>query len=457
MEVPSEVLYLMEVFESKGFKTYLVGGCVRDMLLKRTPKDYDLCTNALPEQTLDICKGKFKVIETGLKHGTVTILVDKMPIEVTTFRSDSCYSGNDLEADNIKYENSLTEDLSKRDFTINAIVWTPNEGIIDYFNGADDIKNKIIRCVENANKRFQEDALRMMRAVRFSSELGFIIENNTKEAIYRNAGLLKNVSMERITSEFNKILISNPLKISSLNNFGLLKHFIPEYAVCELTDQNNPYHTHNVGEHLLHSACNIENKLHLRLTMFFHDICKPECKITDENNISHFYRHPEKSADKAYEILKRMRYDNDTIDRVVTLIKYHDIEFAGKKTIRNMLNKIGEENFRDLLKVKEADALAQNPIYYSTKHTKIITNKQKLEEVLEERNCFSLKDLKVTGYDIMQLGYKNREIGIILNKLLDIVLEEPKYNDKEYLLSLAKEFKLENTLSKDDLALFKKK
>jgi tRNA nucleotidyltransferase (CCA-adding enzyme) len=452
MKAPKEVLNLMDIFKSNGYESYLVGGCVRDMLLEREPKDYDLCTNALPEQTLNICKGKFKVIETGLKHGTVTILVNKMPIEVTTFRSDSnnlsCNFSNEFrETNNMKYTNSLMEDLSKRDFTINAIAWCQAiAGTIDYFNGIDDITNKIVRCVGDSDERFQEDPLRMMRAIRFSAQLGFKIEDNTKQSIHRNSHLLKNVSIERITSEFNKILSSNPLKISDLNNFRLLDHFIPEYDICELTDQNNPYHTHNVGDHLLHSTCNIENKLHLRLTMFFHDICKPECKTTDENNISHFYRHTEKSADKAYEILKRMKYDNDTIDRVVTLIKYHDIEIAGKKTIRKMLNKIGEENFRDLLKVKEADSLAQNPIYYSQKHSKLIANKQKLEEVIEEKNCFSLKDLKITGYDIMQLGYKNREIGIILNKLLDVVLEEPKYNDKEYLLSLAKKMNIYNEL-----------
>lgn len=440
MYVPKEVLTVIDIFKTNGFKAYLVGGSVRDALLGKLPKDYDLCTNALPEATLSIFREKFKVIETGLKHGTVTIMVNKMPIEVTTFRIDGDYTDN-RRPDNVSFTSSLKEDLSRRDFTINAIAWNEEDGIVDYFDGIKDLQQKRIRCVGDPNKRFGEDALRMMRAIRFSAQLNFNIDEGISEALHHNHYLLKNISIERIQQEFNKLLLSNPMRIHDLWEYGLLDHFIPEYDICETTEQNNPYHTHKVGEHLIHSACNIESTLHLRVTMFLHDICKPQCKTTDEKGIDHFYGHPQASADAACEILKRMRYDNNTIERVVTLIKYHDIQIAGKKTIRKMLSKIGEEDFRDLLKVKDADMGAHNPNCYKERHEQLLEYEKKLDEILKEQECFKLKDLKVNGPDIMALGFKGRDIGLVLNRLLEMVLEDPSLNDKEYLIGQAETMK----------------
>jgi tRNA nucleotidyltransferase (CCA-adding enzyme) len=277
----------------------------------------------------------------------------------------------------------------------------------------------------------------MIRGVRFSAQLGFEIERDTENAILHNSALIENVSMERIQQEFNKIIINDPMKINDLLRLGLLKHFFPEYGLCRGVEQNNPYHIYCIDRHLLDSMCHIDRQIHLRLTMLLHDICKPETKSTDQNGIDHFYNHGELSAKKSREILKRMRYDNSTIDKVSKLIKFHDIEISGKKNIRKLLSKIGEETLRDLIKVKEADILAQNTNYYLEGHNKLGKIIAELDEIIEERNCFKIKDLKLNGSDLKAIGFKpDKSIGETLNWLLEIVIEEPELNEKEKLMNL---------------------
>ena len=436
IKLPIKVGMILEVLESSGFEAYVVGGCVRDSLLDKIPHDYDITTNAKPSNVINIFEEVgFKVIETGLKHGTVTVMINNEGFEITTYRIDGDYSDN-RHPDKVEFTNNLKEDLSRRDFTINAMAYNDKDGLVDYFGGLIDLENNIIKCVGNAETRFEEDALRMLRAVRFSAQLGFKIENETSLAIQKNDKLIQNVSKERIQSEFNKILISdNPNYIGQLYNYELLDDIIPEYADCFECSQVNPYHIYNVGIHIEKSLSYIESNIFLRLAMLFHDIGKPICKSTDELGINHFYAHAEKSSELAEIILKRLKYDNDTIDKVKILVKYHDIEISSDKQIRRLLNKVGEENLRNLLKVREADIMAQNPQYYEKRHKEVLFLKDRLDYIIKENNCFQMKDLAIRGKDLISLGFKQgKEIGNILNTLLDIVLDKPELNTRKYLL-----------------------
>ncbi|MBP1863202.1 tRNA nucleotidyltransferase (CCA-adding enzyme) [Clostridium tetanomorphum] len=441
IHIPKSVELIINTLEEHNHEAYIVGGCVRDSILNKTPNDWDVTTNAKAEQVEKIFKNRgFKVIETGIKHGTVTIIIDNVGYEVTTYRIDGEYLDG-RHPDKVEFTSSLKEDLSRRDFTINAIAYNHTEGIVDYFEGIKDLKNKVITCVGDPLKRFSEDALRMMRAVRFSAQLDFKIEYNTEDAIKSLSDNIKFVSMERIKEEFDKILLSDNVdKIRNLNCYGLMTHFLPEYNICEVTPQNNPYHIFDVGIHLIRSVENIEKNLYLKLTMLLHDICKPQCKTTDELGIDHFYVHGYKSAEKAREILKRMKYDNKTIEKVYTLIEYHDHEVYSNKSIRKLLNKIGEELFWDLLKVKEADIKAQNPKFYEERHKRLLEVQEKLNNILQKKQCFSLKDLAINGKDLIQLGLaQGKEIGKILNELLEKVIENPELNTREKLINIIKD------------------
>nr|WP_034869297.1 HD domain-containing protein [Clostridium lundense] len=440
INIPKSVEFIINTLEEANYESYVVGGCVRDSILNKIPNDWDITTNAKAEQVEEIFQHRgFKVIETGIKHGTVTIMMDNIGYEVTTYRIDGEYLDG-RHPDKVEFTTSLKEDLSRRDFTINAMAYNHTEGVVDYFEGIKDLENEIIRCVGKPLKRFSEDALRMMRAVRFSAQLGFKIEDNTENAIRSLSSNIRFVSVERIKEEFDKILLSDNVdKIHSLNCYGLMTHFLPEYDICEATSQNNPYHIFDVATHLICSVENIEKNLYLRLTMLLHDICKPQCKTTDELGIDHFYIHAHKSAEKAREILKRMKYDNKTIERVYTLIQCHDYEVYSNKSIKKLLNKIGEELFVDLLKVKEADIKAQNPRFYEERHMKLLEIEKKLNSILQQRQCFSLKDLDVNGKDLIELGLaQGKEIGKMLNELLEIVMENPELNNKEELINIIK-------------------
>ena len=435
IELPKNVEFIINKFKENGFESYAVGGCVRDSLINRKVNDWDITTNAKPEDTINIFE---KTVPTGIKHGTVTVILDKENFEVTTYRVDGEYKDG-RHPEKVEFVSELKEDLSRRDFTINAMAYNEENGLIDYFKGLEDLDNKIIRAVGNADKRFEEDALRMLRAIRFAAQLGFKIEESTKKGIKNLSDNIKNVSIERIRVEFDKIILSNPMYINELISSSLLKHFLNELCLCKGVEQQNPHHIYDVLTHILKSAENIEPVLHLRLTMILHDICKPQCKTVDEKGIGHFYGHDLASADKAFEILKRMKYDNDTINKVVTLIKCHDRDIKTRKSIRKLLSLIGEDLFRDLLKVKKADALAQNPELYKEKEEKLIESEKKLNEIIEAQECFTIKDLAIDGRDLIALGIKpGKDIGIILNKLLDKVIENPNLNNKEVLINMIK-------------------
>lgn len=450
INLPKEVEYIIDTLEEYGYEAYAVGGCVRDSLLNRIPQDWDITTEAKADQVIKIFKSlDFNIVETGIKYGTVTLFINYIGYEITTYRIDGEYLDGRHPV-NVEFTNNLKEDLSRRDFTINAMAYNNTVGLVDYFNGIEDLKNNIIKCVGDPLKRFSEDALRMIRAVRFSAQLGFDIEKNAKDSIKELSSNIKNVSVERIREEFNKILLSpNVYKIKELNEYGLFKSFFPEYDVCKNTEQNNPYHIYNLGEHLICSLDlggrlipnfqNDNNETPVKLAMFLHDIGKPKCKTTDDRGVDHFYGHEKISSDMAKDILKRLKYDNKTIDKVTSLIKYHHYPIENKKNIKKLLSKIGTELFIDLLKVKEGDIRAQNPMFFQKRHEKILNAKKILDEVLKEEECFTLKDLAINGKDLINLGCKNgRDIGKTLNRLLELVLEKPELNKKEELIKYIK-------------------
>ncbi|MEW9093753.1 MAG: CCA tRNA nucleotidyltransferase [Clostridiaceae bacterium] len=439
IHIPKWVQYTVDTLHEFEYEAYVVGGCVRDSLLDKTPNDWDITTNALPKEVIDIFRSLgYKVIETGLKHGTVTVVINDENFEITTYRIDGIYSDG-RHPDNVNFTRSLKEDLARRDFTINAMAYNSKEGLIDYFGGLYDLKEKVIRCVGIPHNRFSEDALRIMRAYRFAGQLGFNIEEEALTAILELKENLKNISIERIREELNKIMISDMSIFFGLYKHGILKVILPELEVCAGIKQDNPYHIYDVYDHSIYSAINIESKLHLKLTMLLHDIGKPECKTTDKQGIDHFYNHNEVSATKAEQILKRMKYDNKIIEKVVTLIKYHDREISGSKSIKKLLNLIGEESFKDLLKVKIADMQAQNLDFYKERYDKLVNIEEKLNRIIETKECFTIKDLAINGKDLINIGIKQgKEIGDILNHLLDIVLENPEMNTKEKLIEIIK-------------------
>lgn len=446
IEIPSGANEIIHTLQNNGYEAFLVGGCVRDSILNRPIHDYDITTSATPDEMMEIFKDK-RIIETGLQHGTITILIDGEGYECTTYRIDGNYSDS-RRPDSVAFTRSLEEDLKRRDFTINAMAYNNEAGLIDPFNGMEDIKYHKIRCVGRAEDRFSEDALRILRAIRFASQLGFVVDSDASLNIHKMYKNLENISTERINSEFCKIALSSEFYIQIVLFREVFSLFIPEIKDMFGFQQNNPYHIYDVWNHTVHAVqayeCDCEPDLNSRdlitsLAVFFHDIGKPHCYQDGEDGIRHFKGHGRVSADMTNEIMKRLRFDNDTREKVVELVYYHDTTFeVGKKYIKRWLNKIGEEQFRRLLNVRRADIKAQADINQETRLQKIDNIGYILEEVLQDDECFSLKDLAVNGKDLITIGYKpGKEIGDVLNNLLDSVISGEYINEKEKLLEIA--------------------
>ena len=435
LRIPEKVGFIINKLEEAGFEAYAVGGCVRDSILGRKPDDWDITTSAKPEQVKALFR---RTVDTGLQHGTVTVMIEKEGFEVTTYRVDGEYEDG-RHPKQVTFTASLEEDLKRRDFTINAMAYNPSTGLVDLFGGLADIEEKRIRCVGNPLERFTEDALRIMRAVRFSAQLGFGIERETKAALSVIAPNLKNVSAERIQTELVKLLLSpHPDYLRIAWETGITKEFLPEFDACMDTEQNTPHHCYTVGEHTLHSLLNVPGDKVLRLTMLLHDIGKPKVKTTDENERDHFKTHGSLGEKMAKEILRRLKFDNDTIRKVSHLVKWHDYRPENTpKSVRRALNKIGEELFPSYLVVQKADMLAQSPYKREEKAERIEKLTLLYREIIEKKECISLKTLAVTGSDLIEAGMKpGKEIGVVLNSLLEMVLEEPELNKKETLLNL---------------------
>ncbi len=437
-ELPDEIQFVLQTLNLNNHRAYVVGGSVRDAILGNTAKDWDITTSALPNEVERLFD---KTIDTGLKHGTVTVVINNQNIEVTTFRTDGNYLDN-RRPESVNFIASLEEDLSRRDFTINSIAYHPDIGYIDPFDGISDINNKIIRTVGDPNQRFSEDALRMLRAVRFSSQLDFGIDKTTQNSIYENGYLLRKISQERIRDELTKLIVSNnPLKFSLLEELDILNYLIPEFEICFKTTQNNPHHVHDIALHSLYAMSYIENSSILRWTMLLHDVGKAYVKSTDDKGIDHFFGHEIKSKELAETILKRLKFDNKSIDLILRLIEYHDFSIAPDgKSIRKALQKIGEDVFLDLLKVKESDRRAQSSKFLEEELNKLSVIKDGYEKIKGNNQCVSLKNLKINGFDLLSLGIKQGEkVGMLLNTLLDKVIETPELNDKEKLIQIVKD------------------
>lgn len=444
IEVPSGANEIIHSLQNNGYEAFLVGGCVRDSILKRPIHDYDITTSATPDEMMEIFKDK-RIIETGLQHGTITIVIDGEPYEVTTYRIDGNYSDS-RRPDKVTFTKSLEEDLKRRDFTINAMAYNDEVGLVDPFNGMEDIKYHKIQCVGKPEDRFDEDALRILRAIRFASQLDFVLEPNTDYVLHKVYQNLKNISVERINSEFCKIAASSDFCVQMVLYSDVLSLFIPEIKDMFDFPQNNPYHIYDVWEHTIHAveaySCDCEEDLNpidliTSLAVFFHDIGKPHCYQDGEDGIRHFKGHGKVSADMTDTIMKRLRFDNDTREKVVQLVYYHDATFeVGKKYVKRWLNKIGEEQFRRLLNVRRADIKAQADINQETRLQKIDNIGYILEEVLQDDECFSLKDLAVNGKDVMDtmLIKSGKEVGYWLNEILTRVIDGRLKNDREDLI-----------------------
>ncbi len=436
IQLPEKVQFIISRLEQAGYEAYAVGGCVRDSLLGRQPHDWDVTTSAKPTQVKEVFR---HTIDTGIQHGTVTVMLDHEGFEVTTYRIDGEYEDS-RHPKEVTFTVDLIEDLRRRDFTINAMAYNDKSGIVDAFGGVEDLENGIIRCVGEAAERFGEDALRILRAVRFSAQLGFSIAEGTKAAATELAPNLKNISAERIQAELVKLLMSaHPDYMRDAYALGITRIVLPELDDAFATEQNHPHHMYNVGEHLMQCLLHTRADKSLRIAALLHDIGKPRTKTTDADGTDHFHGHVEASEQMALDILKRLKFDNDTITKVQKYIKYHDYNAEpNARAVRRAVNKIGTEYFPQVLELRRADTLAQSIYQQAEKLARIDAIARLYSEILEKQQCVSLKTLEITGNDIIALGVpKGKRIGAILGELLDDVLQNPEHNTHDYLMGKA--------------------
>jgi len=436
--LPKGVSFIIKELNKNGHEAYVVGGCIRDVLIGLAPKDYDITTSADPEEVMRIFK---KTIPTGLKHGTVEVVTTDGIYDVTTYRADGEYI-NSRYPTNVIFIDDLVEDLRRRDITINAMAYNTEKGIIDPFNGTEDIRGRLIKAVGNPILRFKEDALRILRAVRLATTLNFNIEENTLLAIVETMDGLRFISVERIREELDRILLSkNPSRgISMLFQLGIMKYVLPELMSMAVFDQFNPHHDKDVLGHTLEVLEHVPDKLHLRLAALFHDSGKPQTFTVDRNGVGHFYGHEERSVEIAEKALERLKYDNKTIHKVTKLISYHMVstDMKNELKMKKLINSLGQENINDLIELKIADFVSK-PETSSKKLFDINAFRDRMNEIIQRKDPLTIRDLAVTGQDIMDLGIREgRKVGEILNSLLDTVLKEPRLNDKETLLTIAR-------------------
>ncbi len=438
INLPENVISAINLLEKSGFDAYAVGGAVRDSLLGKNASDFDITTSAFPEETKKVFSA-FKVIETGIKHGTVTVLFDGEPLEITTFRIDGEYEDN-RHPESVIFTRNIKDDLSRRDFTVNAIAYSPKRGLVDFFGGLNDLKEGIIRAVGEADKRFNEDALRILRCVRFSSTLGFKIEEETSKSVRKNIHLLDNVSAERIFVELKKMICGKNVGDIFEKYPEVISKIIPEIEKSIGFDQKSKYHIFDVYTHTYKSISVSENNVILRLALLFHDCGKPYVYTTDEYGFRHFIGHQKESVRLAENALLRLKCDNKTLEMVKTLVLYHDYKLEReKKHIKRFLTKVSFNEARLIIKMKYADMASHAP--------KFIMSEEERDEFLfwideleQEGTCISLKTLAVKGEDLFSIGIpKERIMGRILNNLLELVVEEKIPNERNELLKKGKE------------------
>lgn len=435
--LPRQIARILDTLTEAGFEAYAVGGCIRDSILGRTPEDWDVTTSAKPEEVKALFK---RTVDTGIAHGTVTVLDGREGFEVTTYRIDGKYEDGRHPKD-VTFTPSLAEDLKRRDFTMNAMAYHPDAGLVDLYDGIGDIERKTVRCVGDAGRRFGEDALRMMRAVRFSAQLGFAIDPDTRRAICEHSGDLGRVSAERIREELLKLLLSDhPEEMRTLYETGLTGVMLPEFDAMMRTAQKNPHHCYSVGEHTVQALMRVEKEKVLRLAVLLHDAAKPACRTKGPDGFHHFYGHPRKGSEMARKILRRLKFDNATVDKVCRLVAGHDENPPATETsVRRAVVRIGAEAYPDLFKVKRADILAQSEYRRKEKLRYLEEYEACYASICSKKQCLSLKDLAVTGKDLVAAGMQpGPAVGAALHELLEIVLEDPDKNQKDVLLARLK-------------------
>ena len=439
MDIPQYAATVLERLEHHGFEAYVVGGCVRDSLMGRTPKDWDVCTNALPDEVLRVFR-KFHVIKTGLKHGTVTVMVDHQPVEVTTFRIDGAYTDN-RHPDSVNFVSRVEEDLARRDFTINAMAYNPRRGLVDAFGGREDLDARAIRCVGEPDERFHEDGLRILRALRFAARYDFNIETETAHSIRRNRHLLSNVSAERIFTELKGILAGEGVLSMLLGFPEVFATIIPEIQPAIGFPQKNPYHCFDVWTHTAYAVAAAPADVPLRLVMLLHDLGKPARHSVGEDGRAHFYGHPETGAQMAKEILLRLKSDNATLERAVVLVREHDIVWPTTPAgMRRLIGRIGAENVRLLFDVRRADLAAHSEFAREKDAGAIRAAYLLFEDVLDSTPAFTVKDLPVNGADLMNLGMQpGPAMRRVLEQLLQEMQEETLPAERDSMLARARE------------------
>ena len=434
--IPQEVCAVLQTLERAGHEAYAVGGCVRDILMGKAPHDWDVTTSALPQETMALFD--HFAIPTGLQHGTVTVRSGGLSCEVTTFRTEGDYPDHRHPAA-VTFSRSLREDLQRRDLTVNAMAMDVRGTLHDPFGGQADIRRRILRCVGEPERRFQEDALRILRTLRFSATLGFVIEEDTHRALRAQCGDLRYVAAERVREELTKLLCGTDVLRVLLDDPQVLGVVLPEILPCVGFDQHNRHHCYDVWGHTAHAVAAAPPDPVLRWAMLLHDLGKPRCFTLDDQGVGHFHGHHRPSAEMAEAICRRLRFDRATSQRICTLVRYHDrpIPLTGK-AIRRAMNQLGVEGLRQLCAVKRADNLAQHPDYRS-RQREIDEGEAIMDALLEKDACFSLKQLAVNGRDMTALGLEGPAIGQALQTLLEAVMDGETDNDRAALLALVKE------------------
>ena len=438
IQLPAKVHNIINTLEEAGYEAYAVGGCIRDCVLGRMPDDWDITTSAKPEEIKHLFA---RTVDTGIKHGTVTVLLGGEGFEVTSYRIDGAYEDGRHPTE-VTFTASLKEDLRRRDFTINAMAYNDRSGLADLYGGLADIEKQVIRCVGEAKERFEEDALRMLRAVRFSAKLGYQIEESTGEAIKALAPNLQKISAERIQVELVKLVTSpHPDYLRTAYELGITAQILPEFDLCMKTPQRHKHHCYNVGEHILHSMLGVEPEKVLRLGMLFHDIGKPQTLTVDPDGTTHNKRHPFEGEKITRKVMRRLKFDNDTIDKVTKLVLYHDYDIVATEAgVRRAVNRMGEDIFAMIFIVRRADIAAQSDYMRKEKLEKIAYIEALYREITARKDAVTLKDLAISGNDLIAEGMPpGRQIGETLSALLERVLDDPSLNTRENLLKLYKE------------------
>lgn len=436
--LPKTVETIIQRLEESGYSAYVVGGCVRDSLMGRVPHDFDICTNALPERVMQIFSD-LTCVPTGLQHGTVTVVWEKEPFEITTYRTEGEYRDS-RHPDRVSFVATIEEDLSRRDFTVNAMAYHPVRGLVDPFGGKEDLSRRVLRCVGDPEKRFTEDALRILRGLRFAACYGFSLEETTAAAIIKLAPRLHFVAAERIREELDRLLMGKYAGSVLLPYRSVFAEILPELKPTFDFEQHNPHHHLDVYGHTVQAVVSGEERLPVRLALLLHDIGKPRCFSRDEKGIGHFYGHASVSAAMAEDILNRLRYDRRTVERVCLLIRYHDgVILPEEPRIKRWLSRFGEEFLRQLLLVKAGDNLGQPPSLAAQRLKELSELHRIIDRVLEKEDCFSLRDLAINGNDLLDMGYTGKRIGEGLQWALEAVMDGRLENERDVLLNALRE------------------